>query len=72
MTISVVQRESNKWVMVVFKNGQSKICKICSPQILLGPFLKTLAQKYKKISVTIYLELRIIDCDCLWYQNQEQ
>ena len=71
MTISVVQRESNRWVKV-FKNGQSKICKICSPQILLGPFLKTLAQKDTKISVTIYLELRIIDCDCLWYQNQEQ
>ena len=44
MTVSVVQRESNKWVKVL-KNGPSKICKICPPQILLGPFLKTLAQK---------------------------
>ena len=71
MTISVVQRDSNKWVKV-FKNGPSKICKICPPQILLGPFLKTLAQKQTKISVTIYLVLNRIDCDYLWYQNQEQ
>ena len=42
MTISVVQRESNKWVKV-FKNGPRKIFKICGGQI--GPFLKTLAQK---------------------------
>ena len=44
MTISVVQREPNKWVKV-FKNGPSKIGKICYPQILLGPFFKTSAQK---------------------------
>ena len=30
MTISVVQRESNKWVKVL-KNGPSEICKICPP-----------------------------------------
>ena len=67
-----VKYHSHKWVKI-FKNGSSKIFKGCLPQILLGPFLNTLAhmqiskiQRFAKVvnsshSLTIFEKSSILD-----------